>query len=227
MAAVPDVPSEVLDGARRKTLEVLECPRTVDDVSKYYKIDSDYAGALYLGIPDPDPSVITAADLFAVSSLSIKIPARAARRLLLEPAGADAVNDALRALPDMELAATDDADLELMRDFYCAVKHALRRAEKTKPSGAWVTASKIVARKRPRLFPVRDTLVTTLLGTREKADYYTDWIVFRHLMRDEAVASNLRRLREALDGLAKSGEHLSESEPLRLLDVALWMHVKK
>ena len=227
MAAVPDVPSEVLDGARRKALEVLECPKTVDDVSKYYKIDSDYAGALYLGIPDPDPSVITAADLFAVSSLSIKIPARAARRLLLEPAGADAVNDALRALPDMELAATDDADLELMRDFHCAVKHALRRAEKTKPSGAWVTASKIVARKRPRLFPVRDTLVTTLLGTREKADYYTDWIVFRLLMRDEAVASNLRRLREALDGLAKSGEHLSESEPLRLLDVALWMHVKK
>ena len=34
MAAVPDVPSEVLDGARRKTLEVLECPETVDDVSK-------------------------------------------------------------------------------------------------------------------------------------------------------------------------------------------------
>ncbi|MEO2096616.1 MAG: DUF6308 family protein [Brachybacterium sp.] len=227
MSKVSMVPTAMLDQALERTVGVLEDPRTTEKVSSYYAIDSNYAGALFLGIPDPDPTMVSVADLFAVSTLSIRIPARAARRLLLEPRGADDVNEALRALPDKALVETDDSDLEQMAKFYTGVKASLTRAGASRTSGAWVTASKIVARKRPRLFPVRDAQVTALLGTRKRADYFTDWIVYRHLMRDEAVASNLRRLREALDGLATSGELLSESEPVRLLDVALWMHMKK
>lgn len=227
MSRVSIVPTAMLDQALERTLGVLEDHRTSEKVASYYSIDSNYAGALFLGIPDPDPTALTVADLFAVSTLSIRIPARAARRLLLEPQGADDVNEALRALPDKSLVETDDSDLEQMAKFYTEVKASLTRAGASRTSGAWVTASKIVARKRPPLFPVRDAQVTALLGTRKRADYFTDWIVYRHLMRDEAVASNLWRLREALEGLATSGELLSESEPLRLLDVALWMHVKK
>lgn len=222
MSKIPVVSTEMLNYALDRAREALQGDTAVERIAKYYKIESDFAGSLYLGIPDPDPTVITAADLFAVSSLSIRIPARGARRLLLEQGGAGSVTQALGALPSKALAETDEADLRLMEDFYLAVRDALRRAEATRPSGAWVTASKIVARKRPELFPVRDTQVTTFLGTRKSANYFTDWIVYRYLMNDEVVLSDLKRIAGALEGRAKSDEYLIETAPLRLLDVALW-----
>lgn len=226
MSIIPVVPTEMLNHARDRAREALQGDASIERIKDYYRIESNSAGSLYLGIPDPDPTAITVADLFAVSSLSIRIPARAARRLLLEPAGAGAVTQALGALPNKALAETDEADLRLMEAFYRAVLNALKRAEAPKPSGAWVTASKIVARKRPDLFPVRDTQVTKFLGTRGSADYFTDWIVFRHLMNDEVVLSDLKRIAGALEGLAESDEHLIETAPLRLLDVALWTLAK-
>lgn len=227
MSEISAVPTEILDHAVERTLKVIGAPTVLEDVADYYRIDSDYAGALFLEIPDPDPTAITVADLFAVSTLSIKIPERAARRLLMEAGGADTVNNTLRALPEKSLVDTDDEDLRLMEKFYRALKDSLRRAGKTKPSGAWVTASKIAARKRPGLFPVRDTQVTELLGTRKQADYFTDWIVYRHLMKDGDVVSGLQRIEDSLQELADGGSHLVESARLRLLDVALWTFTYK
>lgn len=226
MSKIPVVSTQKLNYALDRAREALQGDTAVDRIAEYYRIESDSAGSLYLGIPDHDPTVITVADLFAVSSLSIKIPPRAARRLLLEPGGADGVTRALGELPSKALAKADEADLRLMEDFYRAVKDSLKRAEAKRPSGAWVTASKIVARKRPDLFPVRDTQVTTFLGTRESADYFTDWIVYRYLMNDEVVLSDLKRIAGALEGLAESDAHLIEAAPLRLLDVALWTLVQ-
>lgn len=222
MSNISEVPVQTLNYALERTREALRGDEVIGRVEKYYTIDSNYAGSLYLGIPDPDPSVITAADLLAVSTLNIEIPARGVRRFLLEPGGADAVTEALGALPEKSLVETDDADLRLMETFYRAVKRSLTRAETERTSGAWVTASKIVARKRPHLFPVRDRQVTTLLGTRERKDYFTDWIVFRHLMNDVSVTRDLERIADALAGLPERDAYLFESEPLRLLDVALW-----
>lgn len=227
MTKIPIVSAEMLSFALNRAREALRGEDAVDRVARYYGIDSNFAGSLFLGIPDPDPSAITAADLFAASSLSIDIPARAARRLLLEPGGAGDVTKALLALPSITLTETGDEDLRLMEVFYTAVKTSLTRANAKKESEAWVTASKIVARKRPNLFPVRDTLVTIYLGTRTTKDYFTDWIVFRHLMNDVGVQEELERISSALNDLPEPESYLTEESRLRLLDVALWTLVSQ
>ncbi|MGO1259377.1 MAG: DUF6308 family protein [Brachybacterium sp.] len=227
MSKISEVSDQQCNYALERAREALSGDTAVDRVAKYYAIDSNYAGSLYLGIPDLDRSAITAADLFAVSTLNVEISTRGARRFLLEPGGADSVNEALSALPEKPVSEVDDADLRRMETFYLVVKESLTKAKTTRKSGAWVTASKIAARKRPRLFPVRDTVVTTLLGTRKAADYFTDWIVFRHLMNDAGIAEGLERIANALAARPNQDDYLFESEPLRLLDVALWTYAKK
>jgi len=226
MSKIPDVPVAMLDHAREQALQALTTRHQNDRVSDYYVIDSNYAGALYLGLPDTDPSAITATDLFAVSTLSIKIPPRAARRLLQAPGRASAVKEALAALPTKKLAEVTDEDFRKMEMFYLAVKSSLVRAEAKAPSDAWVTASKIVARKRPSLFPVRDRDVTTLLGTRSTRDYFTDWSVYQHLMNDSEVSGALKDMTTALAERPDQCRYLFDSEPLRILDVALWTYQK-
>lgn len=227
MPNISEVSAETLDHALERARVALGGDGAVERVAGYYTIDSNYAGSLYLGIPDPEPTAITAADLLAVSTLNVDIPARGVRRFLLEPGGADSVTNALGELPEKSLAEAVDADLLLMESFYLAVKKSLTQADARGDSDAWVTASKIVARKRPSLFPVRDRQVTTLLGTRERKDYFTDWIVFRHLMKDPEVTRDLERIANTLVGRPEQDSYLFETEPLRLLDVALWTYAVK
>jgi hypothetical protein len=51
-----------------------------------------------------------------------------------------------------------------MEAVYSPVKQALGNPE-VKRTNPWVTASKLCARKRPHLFPVREKVVCTLLST--------------------------------------------------------------
>ncbi len=82
-------------------------------------------------------------------------------------------------------------------------------------------ASKICARKRPYLFPVRDNVVLDLLELPKT--YPVDWPAFRALSADEeataiitAYVQDLRR-----DPQVNVGD---ETHLLRHMDVALWMH---
>lgn len=191
-------------------------------LTRYYSIDSNYAGSLFLGIEPRDPHRITAGDLFAVTMLNVDIPARAARRLLSDPECTAQVSEALVALPAIPLEQADGTTFDAMERLYGLVKRSLLR-HGARDSNAWVTASKIVARKRPDLFPVRDRKVTALLGLREHADVRVDWQAYAYLMNQSDVRSVLISLSKHLE--ARSTAELSaDSELLRILDVALWMH---
>ena len=107
-----------------------------------------------------------------------------------------------------------------MAEFYEAVKICLRRAG-ARTSNPWVTASKICARKRPHLFPVRDNVVLDFLGLPKT--YPVDWPAFQALVSDResliALTGHVRGLR------GKEGVDVGdELHLLRHLDVALWMH---
>jgi hypothetical protein len=90
----------------------------------------------------------------------------------------------------------------------------------------WVTASKLCARKRPDLFPVRDSKVCALLelsGVRH--NYEVDWQVYRGIIQNDEV----RRRIDAVVDEASSREGVNIGHPnrrLRHLDVALWMHAR-
>lgn len=49
-----------------------------------------------------------------------------------------------------------------------------------------------------------------------------DWVVFRELMRDEAVRSELDSVKAKVTELNVENRSVLDQEPLRLLDVILW-----
>jgi hypothetical protein len=162
--------------------------------------------------------------LLAVTMLSVDIPQVAVRRLV-EPSPTSA--QLSRLLSDealdvsLNLMVAGAETLAKMGEFYDAVKAALAPVG-GKSSDRWVTASKVCARKRPHLFPVRDEVVTLYLGTRALKSYAIDWLVFRALLRDDDLMSRLRR---AVDAAAlRDGVRVGDPNGLlRHLDVALWM----
>lgn len=96
----------------------------------------------------------------------------------------------------------------------------------TTDSNHWVFAAKLCARKRPNLFPVRDSQVCGYLsgwkalgaGTGRLGRFSNDIQVFAYLMTHDLIEGKLAQLREAA---AKARLRIDE-EPLRLLDALLW-----
>ncbi|TQM54597.1 hypothetical protein FBY41_4635 [Humibacillus xanthopallidus] len=216
--------TEQLTHAKSQALLALQTERSGWRLRRYYDTAGDYAGASFATIGTNDASVIAADDLFAVTLLSVSIPAGAAR-LLTEPGGSsDTVNEALRALPTESLRDVEDGGLRDMETFYRRVKAALAKAG-VENSNPWVTASKLCARKRPDLLPVRDNVVCALLGLLPKGNYQVDWQVFRHLMRDQEVLDAIEAAAETAMQDADGTLVVIDREPLRILDAALWCSV--
>lgn len=148
------------------------------------------------------------------------------RRVLTNTLNAANLSKLLLAVPDKKLEETTPEDFELMTAFYDEVKARLASAQ-VKNSSRWVAASKLTARKRPGLFPVRDTVVCGYLGILSLANRARDWYVFRHLMRNADVVRLLAELPARIE--AAKGDRVIDldTEPLRLLDAALWRYGKE
>ncbi|MFK0249709.1 DUF6308 family protein [Amycolatopsis azurea] len=80
----------------------------------------------------------------------------------------------------------------------------------------WVTANKLLARKRPRLLPVYDSKVMTMLGT-PSSFWACLWTWFDS---DPRRANGLRDLRAEVGGI-------TDISLLRCLDVVLWMRATR
>lgn len=222
----PEAGSETIDFAKKQCLMVLNDDLTPERVRKYYDVDSNYAGATFTGLEPNVLGEITAADLLAVTTLSVGIPVLAVRRLLEDQTVQNEVRDALQSLPDCSLENTDEQDFVSMGNFYDLVKSLLVKAD-TRSSNPWVTASKIAARKRPNLFPVRDNVVCKMLGINRLGDRAKDWVIFRELMRDDEVRSALSDAVAKAKAISDERVVNFDSEPLRQLDVALWSSESK
>lgn len=156
-----------------------------------------------------------------MTTLSVDIPVLAVRRFLENDDLKSSIGDTLRALPQRALEETVESDLIAMAAFYDLVKISLAKAD-AQSSNPWVTSSKIAARKRPDLFPVRDNVVCKFLGIDRLGDRVKDWVVFRELMRDETIRAELERAVAEAKDLNTDGRAVFDMEPLRLLDVVLW-----
>lgn len=85
-----------------------------------------------------------------------------------------------------------------------------------------MVASKLCARKHPALIPVRDSAVVEVLRLGSRPNYKTHWLVYRFLLRDQAVAASLSSA--AMDAVQIHGApDLADLPSLRLLDSLLWM----
>lgn len=150
----------------------------------------------------------TADDIVAVSLLSVRIPGRAALRLLVGQACE--LNALLSEIPvELDLWEAPEQVVEPGS----SADHLWRQLDGL-PGVGWVTAGKLMARKRPRLIPVYDRVVKTALG-RKNGDEW--WRPLRTVLQENSdIVDRLQSLRNqaALDDRVSL---------LRILDVCIWM----
>ena len=214
------MPDGLAESARAKVWQVLTADMAAEDLKTYYDMRGDYAGRTFLDAVPVIANEFTAADLFGVSLLQVSIHPRAARVFLDPGPKHTRLITVLTAVPpEWELAAAGKPTYSAMAELYTLVKRTLGK-------NPWVSASKLSARKRPRLFPVRDKRVRMLLGLYDYADYTIDWQVFSHVMRDAKVSDRLTELRRDVEGERDDNVSM-DPYPLRHLDVLLWMEARR
>ncbi|MGY1746756.1 DUF6308 family protein [Blastococcus sp. SYSU D00695] len=160
---------------------------------------------------EQDPDRFSADDLIAVSFLSVYIPAMAARAILQTEA--EHFDAMLRAVgPDRDLSLENEPGTSEHPAWRLEME--LRRLDgvgRTK-------ASKLCARKRPRLFPIYDSVIGAVTGVGP-AD--PQWEPLRAALR--ADEGRLSRRLERLRTEAGIGDDVSV---LRVYDVICWMEGK-
>lgn len=171
-----------------------------------------YVGCMFDGYGgggdnEQDRNAITAEDVVALSMLGVTIGGRGALRLL----GSDAhhISALLQRIPynvDLVDAGARDIGPESPAwELWSLVAQSFPASE--------TSASKVLARKRPRLIPIEDPEV--LAGLGHEGDY---WASLRHfLFRDDHAASKWLQLVRASAGV---GEEISE---IRVFDILTWM----
>jgi hypothetical protein len=165
-----------------------------------YFSEPEFAGMTFSDLGRNPPDEIIADDLLAVSLLDIIWRPQAVRVLL--GSNQRQLSDLLAAIP----RATDlwDASSDAIRPID-ALWDALTAIDGV---GA-ASATKLLARKRPRLCPISDSVVNKAVDVPHRT-----WDVLRCLMQDPGARAEVDALRPAA---------AAEANLLRILDVALWV----
>lgn len=164
-----------------------------------------FAGRLFDELPGNDPKVFTDGDLVAASLLDVRFGPHAVMELLQR----DECNRLLADVPD-GVALWEARPEQLDRD---SAAWQLWRRLVAIPGVNRTRASKLLARKRPHLMPILDSIVVARLqlsrGNR--------WETLRMAITPER--------RSRIEHLGHAAMHHGASHPsaLRLLDVATWM----
>jgi Family of unknown function (DUF6308) len=169
-------------------------------VAAYFDPCGGFAGATFDELGANPLNEISSDDLFAVTLLDVAWSPAAVRRLLgpdSKPAGdllagICPATDLWQASPNI-MAAVDDL-WELL--------------VKGRDGVGQTRASKLLARKRPRLVPLTDSVIVKRIGALGET-----WPALRYCLEDGQVRSAIERLRPKD----------AETSVLRLLDVAIWM----
>lgn len=187
-------------------------------VQRYFARDADgrwhYSGArfdrLSGGTTRPGVvDVLTADDLIAATALGISIDPHVSIWILED--AAHRLSGLLRAIPaDVDLWNAELSDVN--ED---SPAEALWQLLKSRDEVGWVTAGKLLARKRPRLIPVYDRFVLEAFGSPNNL-----WIDLREALRESGGALVLR-LQEV-----RAASGATDIALLRILDIATWMRAK-
>lgn len=167
--------------------------------------DVMFAGRYFDELPVNEPRVFTVGDLAAVSLLDVRF----GPHTVLELLGRDECNALLAKIPwDVTLwgATAEQLDADSPAGRLWGRLVSIPGVRRTR-------ASKLLARKRPRLMPILDSVIVDRLCL----DGLDSWLALRTALTPE--------LRVRIDELAQAATDHGASPPstLRLLDVATWM----
>ncbi|BCJ64781.1 DUF6308 family protein [Polymorphospora rubra] len=160
---------------------------------------------------------ISVDDLYAVEALNVQVPFAVGKELLDGQLGRD-ISARLREIPtDAELGTRGTRELVADGGHADQAWHLLNnRNEKT--GIGWVIAGKLLARKRPKLIPVYDSIVSCQFGAPKHV-----WLKLH-----DQLAANNGELLAALAGVREAVAMGDRVSILRVLDIVLWRrHVKE
>ena len=131
-------------------------------VASFFALDGPFEGDLLHTLQGNDRDQLTLGDLFAVTMLDVSVSPRGVRRLLLDDNTRAQVTTLLSDIPD-DVDIWDGAS-HLVPD---GPAHRLwrllqREGDRIGPT----TAGKILARKRPKLLPIWDSVVDDIVQRR-------------------------------------------------------------
>lgn len=119
-------------------------------VAQFFDTKGRFAATTFDMLPDNPPNQFSTTDLLAVTLLDVALPPDSVREVL--DTKAKLFSELLTALPvDVDLWNATDDDLANASALQSAL-HGLYRVKETR-------ASKLMARKRPRLIPVIDSVI--------------------------------------------------------------------
>jgi len=170
---------------------------------------------------DPSPNQITANDIESITRLSVKFSPEA-RTELLKGTTSKSLGCHFRKIdPLQELHSFDSNPLvhdSVSWNAWEVLTDKRTRSPNLKGIGQ-VKASKILARKRPHLFPIFDQVVACVLGFTDSKGHW-EWTYNALVANNLELAGELELLRAQA---ATQNVRISELSLLRVLDVAVWM----
>jgi hypothetical protein len=175
-----------------------------------------FSGALFdcfqgKGDAAPFTDTITVSDLLAVNLLDVDVPGDAILRFL-GPAAPEIERLLGEIDPEVDLHAVDEtvvAPGSVAEQLWDVLR---ANGRPSSPGTGPTRTSKILARKRPRLIPIYDSVVAQQLGLPDHRDY---WREYHCLLQTEGLVALLE--------WASSEAELTDVSLLRVLDVLLWM----
>lgn len=156
-------------------------------------------------------------DLYAVEALNVQIPFAVGKELLDSQLGRD-ISARLREIPtDAELGTGSAREL-IVDGGHADQAWQLLNNRNEKTGIGWVIAGKLLARKRPKLIPVYDSIVSCQFGAPKHV-----WLKLH-----DQLAKNDGELRAALAEVRATVGVDDKVSILRVLDIVLWRrHVKE
>lgn len=171
-------------------------------VEQFFNTGGPFAATTFDTLPDNDRDRFTTTDLLAVTLLDVALPPPSVRSVL--KTDADKFSDLLAAVPDdVDLWNASDEDLAHAEALYWALREL--------PKVGRTRASKLMARKRPRLIPVVDSVIIEALNLGDDS-----WVSLRACLSDPTV-------RQAIEASRPDNAPAEFISILRLLDAAAWM----
>jgi hypothetical protein len=172
-----------------------------------YFFGNAYTGSSFETFCSKVPNKFTAEDIVAVSMLSVNIPPSASRWIL--KTGKEDLSKLLSKIGQNLSIDHPDADLTKGSDAWNLWKMLIL---------CWgvgeTKASKLLAAKRPFLFPIYDQHVAKALQI--SPDHY--WEPWQNFMRHEDGEKAVKIIKQIAESLDKP-----DLSPLRLLDIVIWM----
>ena len=192
-----------VESAARRLRASLTTPGLSAAVAAYFS-EPGFAGMTFSDLGANPADEFTADDLLAVALLDITWRPQVVRVLL--QTHREQFAELLADIPtDVDLWDASDVTLkqvDIMWDVLTSIEGI-----------GTASATKLLARKRPRLCPISDSLVIKAIDVPGRT-----WDVLRQLLQDPGARADVEALRPAAAGAASL---------LRILDVALWVSHSK